>query len=61
MLRHTFITRSKEAGVDVEATKTTVGHTDVHLTQDIYNENQKEFLQQQSQVYVNYMRDLKYV
>ena len=58
-IRHTFITRSKEAGVDVEATKSTVGHTDVHLTLDIYNEDQKEYLEQQSKLYSNYINKLE--
>ncbi len=58
MMRHSFITRSKEAGVDVDATKTTAGHSNIHLTQDIYNENQKHYLESQSQVFSNYMLGL---
>lgn len=59
MLRHTFITRSKEAKVDVEATKTTVGHNSVVLTQDIYNEDQKEYLEKQSKIYADYILQLE--
>ncbi len=57
MLRHTFITRSKEAGVDVEATKTGVGHSDIHITQDVYNEDQLPYLLKQNQTYSNYIKE----
>ena len=59
MLRHTFITRSKEAGVDVDATKTIAGHSNIHLTQDIYNENQKDYLEKQAKVYANYILEIQ--
>ena len=58
MLRHTFITRSKEAGVDVEATKSTVGHDSTYITMSIYNENQKDYLAKQGNLYVNYINSL---
>jgi site-specific recombinase XerD len=56
--RHSFITRSKEAGVDVDATKSVVGHNNIHLTQDVYNENQKDYLEIQSKIYSNYILNL---
>ncbi|MBQ9314504.1 MAG: site-specific integrase [Clostridia bacterium] len=55
MFRHTFVTRSKEAGVDVEATKTGVGHGNIHITQDIYNEDQLPYLLEQNKTYANYI------
>lgn len=57
MLRHTFITRSKEAGVDVEATKTGVGHSDIHITQDVYNEDQLPYLLKQNETYTKYITE----
>lgn len=55
MFRHSFITRSKEAGVDVEATKTGVGHSDIHITQDVYNEDQLPYLLKQNKTYSKYI------
>lgn len=36
MLRHTFATRSIEAGVSAVVLKTWLGHTDIHITLDTY-------------------------
>ena len=59
ILRHSFITRSKEAKVDVEATKTIVGHNSIVLTKDVYNEDQKEYLENQSKIYSDYILQLE--
>ena len=56
-LRHTFITRSNEAGVDAVETKTNVGHSNIHMTQDIYNENQDPYLTEQMKKYTEYMKE----
>lgn len=36
-LRHTFVTRCAESGVDVKVTQKLVGHSDIHTTLQIYS------------------------
>ena len=42
-LRHTFVTRCAESGVDVKVTQMLVGHSDIHTTLQIYAHAVTEF------------------
>ena len=43
MLRHTFITRCREAGIDISATQTMAGHKRVKTTLEVYTSVTPDF------------------
>lgn len=48
MLRHTFITRCREAGIDIKATQTMAGHKHIDTTLEVYTSVTSEFKKQES-------------
>lgn len=55
MLRHTFATRSIEAGVNFKALQSFLGHADIETTLNTYAESQDEFKRTEMEKYIKYM------
>lgn len=49
MLRHTFITRCVEEGMNPKALQTLVGHSDYRITADIYTQIDDKFKNKEMQ------------
>jgi integrase len=43
-LRHTFTTRAREVELDPDKLKDILGHSNIHMTMDVYNKNSLDSL-----------------
>ena len=57
MLRHTFATRSLEAGVNYKALQSFLGHADIETTLNTYAESQDDFKRAEMEKYIKYMEN----
>ena len=55
-LRHTFATRSKEAGIDIKVLSEILGHSSYHITQEIYVHISVDFKKDSIDSLVNYLK-----
>lgn len=60
-LRHTFATRSREAGVDIKVLSEILGHASYHVTQEIYVHISNEFKKESIDSLVDYLKSEKFV
>lgn len=56
MLRHTFATRMREAGTDIKATASILGHNDIAITLYTYTDASQEFKSREISVLDDYYR-----
>lgn len=54
-LRHTFATRSREAGIDIKVLSEILGHSSYHITQEIYVHISVDFKRDSINSLVNYI------
>lgn len=54
-LRHTFATRSREAGIDIKVLSEILGHSSYHITQEIYVHVSVDFKRDSINSLVNYL------
>lgn len=55
-LRHTFATRSREAGIDIKVLSEILGHSSYHITQEIYVHISVDFKRDSIDSLVNYLK-----
>ncbi len=59
-LRHTFITRMCEAGINVKVLQELVGHKDFSTTMDIYTDVTEDFANEQTAIAQEYFKKIQY-
>lgn len=57
MLRHTFATRMREAGTDIKATASILGHNDIAITLYTYTDASQEFKSREISILDDYYRN----
>lgn len=58
-LRHTFATRSREAGIDIKVLSKILGHSSYHTTQEIYVHETMDFMRDSMNIVYKYMMSSK--